>query len=126
MKSFYFALALLITLLGINFYCYDYIKDSSIKLEENVNKIVYFFNKDDFENVKIEFSNLEKQVTKTKKVWFLIINHEEIDNVELKLKECEGYIKKEANNELLASLNSLKFYINDIYEREKVNVTNIF
>lgn len=126
MKSFYFALALLITLLGINFYCYDYIKDSSIKLEENVNKIVYFLNKDDFENVKIEFSNLEKQITKTKKVWFLIINHEEINNVELKLKECEGYIKKEANNELLASLNSLKFYINDIYEREKVNVTNIF
>lgn len=126
MRSFCFAAALLITLLGINVYCYNFIKESSIKLENNIDEIVYYLNKNDDENVKKSFNKLKEQTIESKKVWFLIINHEEIDNVDVKIKECEGYIKKEADNELLASLNSLKFYINNIYEREKVNIPNIF
>lgn len=126
MRSFCFAAALLITLLGINVYCYNFIKESSIKLENNIDKIVYYLNKNDDENVEKSFNKLKEQTIESKKVWFLIINHEEIDNVDVKIKECEGYIKKEADNELLASLNSLKFYINNIYEREKVNIPNIF
>ncbi|WP_329380244.1 DUF4363 family protein [Anaerofustis butyriciformans] len=126
MRSFCFAAALLITLLGINVYCYNFIKESSIKLENNIDEIVYYLNKNDDENVEKSFNELKEQTIESKKVWFLIINHEEIDNVEVKIKECEGYIKKEADNELLASLNSLKFYINNIYEREKVNIPNIF
>ncbi|MCO8192862.1 MULTISPECIES: DUF4363 family protein [Anaerofustis] len=126
MRSFCFAAALLITLLGINVYCYNFIKESSIKLENNIDEIVYYLNKNDDENVEKSFNELKEQTIESKKVWFLIINHEEIDNVDVKIKECEGYIKKEADNELLASLNSLKFYINNIYEREKVNIPNIF
>ncbi|MGN8913418.1 DUF4363 family protein [Anaerofustis butyriciformans] len=126
MRSFCFAAALLITLLGINVYCYNFIKESSIKLENNIDEIVYYLNKNDDENVEKSFNKLKEQTIESKKVWFLIINHEEIDNVDVKIKECEGYIKKEADNELLASLNSLKFYINNIYEREKVNIPNIF
>ena len=126
MRSFCFAAALLITLLGINVYCYNFIKESSIKLENNIDEIVYYLNKNDNENVEKSFNKLKEQIIESKKVWFLIINHEEIDNVDVKIKECEGYIKKEARNKLLASLNSLKFYINNIYEREKVNIPNIF
>ena len=42
------------------------------------------------------------------------------------MRQSEAYLKKEAESDLIASLNTLKYNVNNVYEREKVNIINIF
>lgn len=126
MKSFFCSLILLIILLGINIYCFEYIKTSSEKLNNYIDKTMLYAENDNKKDLQASFDTLKNEIIKSKKVWFLIINHQLIEDVEVKAEECEIYIKKEAYTELLASLNTLKYSVNNIYEREMVNIANIF
>lgn len=126
MRSFGFAAFLLIILFGLNVYCYNYVKTSTEELSTSIDRLINLTDNKDYKNAAVNFNMLKRRTEDSKKIWFLIINHQEIDNVDVTLKQCEAQLKKEADKELTASLNSLKYYINNIYEREKVNITNIF
>ncbi len=62
----------------------------------------------------------------TSSFWSMLIDHYEIDNVELLLSQLASYVKTEDKSEAMSQLVSLKTLIKHIPSKEHVNFQNIF
>lgn len=62
---------------------------------------------------------------KTNSLWSMLIDHYEIDNIELILSELISYVKNQDKNEALSKMSSLKTLIKHIPEKESFNLKNI-
>lgn len=57
--------------------------------------------------------------------WAMLIDHYEIDNIELVLSHLVSYVKNQDKNEALSEMSSLKTLIKHIPEKESFNLKNI-
>lgn len=58
--------------------------------------------------------------------WAMLIDHYEIDNIELVLSHLISYVKSQDKNEALSEMSSLKTLIKHIPEKESFNLQNVF
>jgi hypothetical protein len=63
---------------------------------------------------------------KTSSLWSMLIDHFEIDNIELALSQLISYVKTQDKNEALSKMSSLKTLIKHIPEKESFNLKNVF
>lgn len=91
----------------------------SLSLEESIKQNLW----DEAEN---RFKKLDSAWQKTKSLWTVLLNHTEIDNIDLTLAKLEQYIKTQEQGLALAEISSLKLLIRHIPEKEKLTLENIF
>lgn len=88
----------------------------------NVKKSVETANWDDaYRNIEILNKNWERK----KQLWSFFVDHNEIDNISMYLKQSIEYIKHKDNIEAMASLAILEHYLTHISEIEKLRIENI-
>lgn len=58
--------------------------------------------------------------------WTMLIDHYEIDNIELVLSHLVSYVKTQDKSEALSEMSSLKTLIKHIPAKESFNLQNIF
>ncbi len=63
---------------------------------------------------------------KTSFLWSMIIDHYEIDNIELILSKLLSYVKTHEKNEALSNMSALRTLIKHIPAKESFNLKNIF
>lgn len=63
---------------------------------------------------------------KVSSLWSMLIDHYEIDNIELILSQLISYVKSQDKNEALSQMSSLKTLIKHIPAKESFNFQNIF
>jgi predicted PurR-regulated permease PerM len=63
---------------------------------------------------------------KTSSLWSMLIDHYEIDNIELLISQLGSYVKNKDKNEALSNMSSLKTLIKHIPEKESLSLKNIF
>lgn len=92
------------------------------KLENEINN-----NKDINENEIIlnTITNIENKWDEVEKKWATIVEHIEIDNLEIALLQIKQYIKANDKTEALVKIQETKFLLNHIPEKEKINFKNI-
>lgn len=61
-----------------------------------------------------------------KPVWTILINHKEIDNIDMALVKIREYLKTDEKSLALGEVASLELLINHIPAKEKVTLENIF
>lgn len=79
-------------------------------------------------NWKIAEKNLEQVQKKWSGIsatWSMLIDHQEIDNIEVTLSRMEKFISARDTASALAETSALKNYINHIPSRESLNLKNI-
>lgn len=91
----------------------------SLSLEESIKQNLW----DEAEN---RFKKLDSAWQKTQSLWTVLLNHTEIDNIDLTLAKLEQYIKTQEQGLALAEISSLKLLIRHIPEKEKLTLENIF
>ncbi len=126
MKSFSFASFLLIVLILINIGFYTQLEDTTKSLDTDINQIISLSKEKDLTKAHKEFNNLKEKIKNDKKTWLFVINHRELDDIEISLKFIDGYFMEKNKSEIIANLHTLKFYVENIYTREKITLTNIF
>lgn len=89
-----------------------------IELEKNIYA-------EEWEKAKDIGKTAEKQWDKYKKKWPMLIDHFEIDNVNINLAELQAYILSNDKTESLSRLAALKILIKHIPERESFIIQNI-
>lgn len=62
---------------------------------------------------------------KVSSLWSMLIDHYEIDNIELILSQLISYVKSQDKNEALSQMSSLKTLIKHIPAKESFNLQNI-
>ena len=63
---------------------------------------------------------------KVSSIWSMLIDHYEIDNIELVLSKLVSYVKTHDKNEALSEMSSLKALIKHIPDKESFNLENVF
>lgn len=69
-----------------------------------------------------EFHNNWDRISK---LWTMLIDHYEIDNIELAIAELDSYIKTQNKSQALAQLSSVKALIKHIPQKEALSFRNL-
>jgi len=91
----------------------------SASLEESINNKKWDLSQDKFKNLKSTWN-------KAQSLWTILLNHTEIDNIDIAMAKIEQYIKTREQGLALGEISSLKWLINHIPEKEKLTPENIF
>jgi hypothetical protein len=103
-----------------------YLQKTSDELLSKLDKIDHYVDTNSWDEAYQEINALNKDWERKEKVWGMIINHHEIDNISISLKASLVYINKKDQADSLASLSSLRHYIGHIPVMEKISLKNIF
>lgn len=125
MKQIIYSLIIIIMIVSLGIFTIKTIEGEAenlhtlmIELEDNV------FD-DEWKSAKSIAEDIQKQWDKYKKVWPMLIDHFEIDNLNTKLAELQAYIICSNKTEALSKLAALKVLIKHIPERESFIIQNI-
>ncbi|GAA0694449.1 MULTISPECIES: DUF4363 family protein [Clostridium] len=115
-------LLLLISATFSSFYLHNFCVDFSNKYDE-LEELIVDENWDESYNYVIE---LLEETSKKGKLTAVIINHQEVDNLELELYTLTQYVKNKNLDLSLSTLHRMKFNLENIRKLNEFTLENIF
>lgn len=95
------------------------LNDSLAALEEEIEN-------QNWDSASKKLEEFHSKWDKISSSWSMLIDHYEIDSIELLLSQIVAYVKNQDKTEALANMSSLKTLIKHIPEKEAFNLKNIF
>jgi len=88
--------------------------ENKLELSENIDEIF-----EDIEKIQEKWNKIENK-------WAIIVEHGEIDKIELSILQLEGFMKHQQKGDVLANINQAKFLLKHIVEMQKIKMKNVF
>ncbi len=79
-----------------------------------------------WENISIMIANIESEWVEKRKICNLLLNHNQIDNIDITLERLKRYIISQDDVLSLGEVAALRLYVNRISDIEKISLENIF
>ena len=99
---------------------------SSIELGEKIVKVEESITANDWASAAESIKEIREKWNTAKKTWAVLIDHFEIDNIDITMTRVEQYITCEDTSSGLAEASALHKYISHIPHKEILNLENIF
>lgn len=100
------------------------------KTSQNLNEILSIvednIKKGEWEKAKRYIEKAEKEWKKIDKKWALIVEHREIDEIEINIEKLKSYINTKNKDLSMAQLKTVKMLFKHIPQNEKPTIENIF
>lgn len=112
--------------LGLGLYSYEYLVTSTNQMLEQTSHLNRLIEEEQWLEATVQLNKIHHRWKKEQKIWSLLINHQEIDNVELTLARLQRYIQDRNKVESLVENSVLQHWIEHIPEKEAVSLANIF
>ncbi|KUO74930.1 MAG: hypothetical protein APF77_17855 [Clostridia bacterium BRH_c25] len=104
-----------------------YVLDSeSQRLSNSLSELEEDIEKQNWDAASKKLEEFHNKWDKVSKLWSMLIDHYEIDNIELVLSRLASYVKTQDKNEALSQMSSLKTLIKHIPAKEAFNFKNVF
>ncbi len=103
----------------------DAIGSESQRLEDSLSELEADIEKQDWESASQKLEEFHKNWDKISNIWSMLIDHNDIDNIELVLSQLASYVKTRNKNEALVEMSSLKTFIRYIPDNEAFKLKNI-
>ncbi|KPU45333.1 hypothetical protein OXPF_12260 [Oxobacter pfennigii] len=126
MKKILLAVAIIIAISCTAIYSLHLYKTTSETLSKRVDNIIELVTLDKWEEASEKIKDFEEAWEDIENVWTLLIDHFEIDNIEMSLKKAGKYIETKNKPLSLAELETLDFMVEHILEKEVFNLKNVF
>lgn len=126
MKSVLIILITLGLILGAGYFTISEVSGTAKVLMSHCIHIRSGIEKDHWEEAQTqlkEFNNLWKDA---KSIWTVLINHKEIDTIDITLVRIEEYLKTKEKGLALGEVSVLEYLIKHIPSQERVTLENIF
>lgn len=117
------AIIIIITLVDIA--SYKYLNATSNNIEEKLNVIEKNIEKSNWHSAESYVDELEKMWVKTSSKWAILIEHREIDDIDMSLSKLKSFIDTKNKDLSLAELKTLKELYSHIPSNEKLNLENV-
>lgn len=125
MKPLLYAFLIIVFIIFMGLYTVDMLgKDAEI-LHDFILQMENSINKEEWEEVNDINMKFHYQWEKSEKIWPMLIDHLEIDNINIQLSELESYLKNKDKIKALSKLSILKLLVKHIPERESFILQNI-
>ncbi len=125
MKQLIYSLIIIILIVSLGIYTIKTVEGEAENLHTLIVELEDNIFKDEWENAKSIAETTQEEWDKYKKVWPMLIDHFEIDNLNTKLAELHAYIISNNKTETLSKIAALKVLVKHIPERESFIIQNI-
>jgi len=126
MKVIIFCLLIMGLSIAFGLYSYHYLTISTNEMLAQTAELDHLVDAGNWTRASEHLKNIHQDWKKYEQIWSLLINHEEIDNIELTLARLENYIKIKNQVQSLGEISALEHWIKHIPEKEAVSLPNIF
>lgn len=126
MKKMILSAFILVAIISLGVLSLNLYDKTSQKLSGMIDGVSEAVAAGDWDGANTGIENIEKVWSKTEGTWALLIDHFEIDNIEMSLKKSKEYIETKNTTLSLAELATLNFMVEHIYKKEALNFENIF
>ena len=117
---------IILLLLGGSLLTYRYIQTSSQTLGTQLEAVEQAVSSQKWAVAQQDLNTVQQTWTKTKTWWTVLLDHQEIDNIDLSLKRVEKYIATQHLSLSLGEVSALKLLVGHISETEEFTWQNIF
>lgn len=125
-KNIVFITLLLLFILTASIISQLLISKDSQRLEIAIDRVLKSTENDDWTSAKEETEELSKKWRSVMGLWSALIDHDEIDNIDVTLLRLKSLINSRDKATALCEATALKKYIGHIPEKEKLNIENLF
>jgi hypothetical protein len=126
MKKFISSMILLVVIVLLGLLLTGYMKKSSEKLVDIIEDTSDLVNSGSWDMAKKRVDGLDERWDSTEKKWGILIDHFEIDNIEMAMIKSKKYIDTKDLPLASAELDNLKFMVEHIHKKELLDLKNIF
>jgi hypothetical protein len=126
MKSILIIIITLGLILWAGYYTISEVSGTSEVLLNHCSRIKADVLSDDWEKARDGLKGFGDFWDNAKPVWTILIDHKEIDNIDMALAKIEQYIETREKGLALGELSSLELLIRHIPDKEKVSLENVF
>ncbi|EOC99604.1 DUF4363 family protein [Caldisalinibacter kiritimatiensis] len=105
---------------------YNFVEKNTSEFINNLDDLSKKVENNDWEGAKIQFYKIEKKWDKAKNTWSIILDHHEIDNIDLSIAKASKYIKTQDSSLSLGEIEVLRKLFGIVRENEALTITNIF
>ncbi len=117
---------LTIFIIGISMFAQQKLVRDSALLGQWIEKTEGSIEAEDWNRAEGILKQINDDWMGVKGIWAALIDHEEIDNIDVTLSRLETLIKTEDTSASLSEAAALKKFINHIPDKEKLSFMNIF
>lgn len=102
------------------------LKAESAEISQQLNALEQAVSLKQWPQARTAGENLSKTWRNTSTVWSMLIDHYEIDSINIYLAELESFIDTKEQHQALSRISSLKVLVEHIPEKESLTLKNIF
>lgn len=113
-------------LLGGSFTSYHFIQTTTMSIGDQLDTVEQSLSHRNWELAKNELTTAQQSWEKSNVWWSMLIEHQEINSIDLGMKRLEKFIETENYSHSIEEVSTLKLRFKSIYESENVSIRNIF
>jgi hypothetical protein len=125
MKEIFISVFIVLIIFVSGFFSEKYLKSSGNKIVDKLNKIELQISSGNF-NEKSKVEEISNEWKKLKDSWNVLINHRNVDDIEIEIEKFTKYYENGKKEESLVSIGTIRMLIEDIPKAESFSFVNIF
>jgi ribosomal protein S20 len=102
------------------------LSSESQRLDDSLSSLGEAIENGNWDNASKNLKEFHSKWDRTSSLWSMLVDHYEIDNIELLLSQLASYVKNKNRNDALSSVSSLKTLIKHIPDKESLSLKNVF
>ena len=130
MRDILIVVFVLIAIFGGGIYTENYLKNSadniSNKLEKLKQHTIIAKQTENREQINKEIDDIKKEWEDISELWSVIVVHQDIDSIETALIKSKSNIENGELEDALQEIETAKFFVKHVRDRERVSLKNIF
>jgi hypothetical protein len=116
---------IMVLLLGGSFASNQYIRSTTQSIDSQLASVEQMISTQQWDAAQKELNTTQQHWNRSKTWWTILLDHQEIDKIDLSLKRLDKYIVSRNFPLSLAEVAVLELLINNILNTEKLNLRNI-
>ncbi|MFY9176745.1 MAG: DUF4363 family protein [Caldicoprobacterales bacterium] len=126
MRTFIAITIFLFLFLGLAWWNAKYLVRTSEQLAQQAENIRQAVIEELWEEVDTQVMQLRRLWGHHKKTWLLLVDHEDIDDIDLAIYKIDEMAKLQEKEQLLSDIAELRFLLHDLADKEILSLSNIF
>jgi hypothetical protein len=126
MRNVIISFVIFIGMVIIMAFSLNYLNKVCTEMEKASDKLEVLINNKDWDKAYDDSKKLLEEWDKYSRIIPIFANHSELDTLNNEMLRLTQYVKCKTQNEALASLHVIKFYLNNTKELQEFNIQNIF
>lgn len=114
-----------IAIIGVWLYTFDSIEDYTTVMTKDLDTLESTIQDNNWEIASNQFESIKAKWNKTRKIWTVLLDHHEIDNIDLSMSKAEKYILSKDLPLTLGEVETLRQLFLIVQENESLTLTNI-